>query len=180
MDAGGAGGGSPGAECSRKESLTRGKCSTAGASGLSGSRNRWHSRGWRCSSGLGEMGGNGIPCSWQNRPRSCSCCKAGGEASERLAPRAAQRPQQQADWAWRSLDTRDFMPRGQSRLWWTQRSQARWKNALNLTALHWAHQNGALTKPDTATGRKDPSLDQQGTQRCRDHPGVGSTNGAQM
>lgn len=69
---------SPGAEYSRKEPSTRGKCSTAGASGQAGSRNKWHSRGWRCSSGLGEMGGKGMPCAWHSWPRSCSGCVAGG------------------------------------------------------------------------------------------------------
>lgn len=62
---------SPGAEWSLKEALTSGKCSTAGASGQSGSKKRWHSLGWRCSSGLGSTRGNGSP-----RPRQSSsiCC----------------------------------------------------------------------------------------------------------
>lgn len=82
--------GSPGAEYSRKEASTRGKCSTAGASGRSGSENKQHSGGWRCSSGLGEMGGKGMPCSWQSRPRSCSCCRAPEVVSDGWAPTLGQ------------------------------------------------------------------------------------------
>ena len=103
-------GGSPGAEYSWKESSTRGKCSTAGASGQSGSKNEWHSPGCCCSPTLGEMGGNGMPCSWHHRPRSCSCCRAGTSAVRGRAHRALWGPDTERRGWLRPLGVRARLP----------------------------------------------------------------------